>query len=344
MLREESAKLAPVIFNLLRQATSQQVVKDFLKAKGVPVSAQNWDELFSRRIQPALEERIITIEELRGLLQEAEEYGKQHTFLYQCDPELAQKIISRNRVEKIAGEQDLINLLNTPLDLELPERPTIVDIRISPPEDERGAGSLLIKIVETRVTKILLSESTDEAAARYTKTYAVNRKRAVNIAYLRENGLLELRVASQDNQSRYHENVRELQAQISKFIPRDGFSAISLSNAKAVLLKDRTRLANEVRYSNSTARNAFGYVLNLGSSSQSDDLSSDDGSMAAIETFLENEGQITGTNIYLKIPGTDPVREIHLLVSGEVNEFAVPVSCSSGDYDYVLRKILTLNQ
>jgi hypothetical protein len=98
-------------------------------------------------------------------------------------------------------------------------------------------------------------------AGRMTKTYAVTKKRAVNIAQLNENGLLEFRLASQDNQSRYHDNLRALRIQVSKFIPLGGFEMVSLSKAKDRLLEDRATLAGEVRYSHSTASNDFGFWL-----------------------------------------------------------------------------------
>lgn len=344
MLNHKDAQLAQLIFRLLKQATSQQLVKNFLKEKNIPTSALNWDDLFAKRIEPALNESKITIDELRSLLKDVEEFGRQHTFLFRCPPETAKKIISRVRIEKIAEEQKLTSLLTTPLDLELPEDPTLVDIRIIQPDKNQPPTGLVIKMVETRITKVLLAETTDFDAGRMTKTYSVSRKRAVNIAHLDANGLLELRIASRDNQSRYLDNLKALQVKISKFIPRDGFAPVSLSTAKDKLLNNRKMLANEIRYSHSSARNDFGFVMNVSSSSQEENLSTDDGSMAALDSFLANEGHVTGTNIYVKIPDAEPQREIHILLSGEVNEFAVPIWCSSGDYAYVRGKILTLNQ
>ena len=108
-------------------------------------------------------------------------------------------------------------------------------------------------------------------------------------------------------------------------------------------MKDRVALADEIRYSNSTAKNDLGAVMQISSSSQEDNLSSDDGSMAALDSFLAGDGHVTGTNVYVKIPGTVAKREIHLLISGDVNEFAIPVACSAEEYSYVRGKIITLN-
>lgn len=234
--------------------------------------------------------------------------------------------------------------MTTPLDLELPEAATIVDIRILHPDHNKTPVSLTIKIVETRITKTFDSELIDHAKGVITKKWKFAKKRAVNIATLDHTGLLELRIASQDNQTKYTNLVKELLIKIRKFIPHDGFNMISLNYAKSRILTDRILLADEIRYSNSTARNDLGAVMQISSSSQEDNLSSDDGSMAALDSFLASDGHVTGTNVYVKIPDTKPQRELHLLISGEVNEFAVPVACSAGEYSYVRGKVIALNK
>ncbi len=343
MLSDQDKELAKVIFRLLKEATTQQKVKDFLKSKGVPISAANWDELYDKRIEPALSGKNFTLAEFRALLQQVEEFGKQHCFLYQCTPTRAAGLLSRGRIEAIAKDEGLDGLLSTPLDLELPSQPTIVDVRIVNPDRTKPVAGLTIKVVERREVKSFASEVTDPATGDLVKRYTFSPKRAVSVAHLGADGILELRIASQDNQTKYHELVRAMLARIRKFIPMDGFSEVSLSIAKNKILKDRVTLASEVRYSNSTAKNDLGGVMQLSSSSAEDNLSDDDGSMGALDKFLATDGHVTGTNVYLKLPNTSPPREIHLLISGALNEFAIPVTCSAGEYEYVRGKILAFN-
>lgn len=342
MLSDADSRLSVVIFELIKKATNQQVVKDFLKDKGVATSG-NWDELYDKRILPALRQSIFTVTDLRALLQTVEEYGRQHTFLYQCTPERAQGLINPTRVHAIAREENLDALLSTPLDIDCPDTPTIVDIRVLHPNPNLTPVSLTIKVIEKRITKVFDSESIDRDAGTITKKYNFTEKRAVNIATLNHEGLLELRIASQDNSTKYTNLVREMLGRIRKFIPIDGFGTTSLGAAKDKILKDRAGLAHEFRYSNSTAVNELGAVLQISSSSQDDNLSSDNGSMAAIDSFLAGDGHVTGANVYAKIPNTDPQREIHLLLGGDINEFAVPGACSAGDYSYVRGKVISLN-
>ncbi|MCE1144756.1 hypothetical protein LU647_11980, partial [Pseudomonas alloputida] len=53
MLSDDDQKLAKILFGLLKNATSQAVVKEFLRTKGIPVSAQNWDDLYERSPSPS---------------------------------------------------------------------------------------------------------------------------------------------------------------------------------------------------------------------------------------------------------------------------------------------------
>ena len=342
MLSKEDKRLSVVIFELLKNATSQQVVRDFLKSKGVPTSG-NWEELYEKRIEPALNQLKFTIKDLRELLQTVEEYGRQHTFLFQCTPERAQGLINPKRVISIAKEEKLDSLFETPIDIGFPANPTIVDIRILQPDENKIPVSLTIKIVEKRMTKTFHSESINHEEGTITKKYNFTEKRAVNIATLDHEGILELRIASQDNSNKYTDLVRDMLSRIRKLIPHDGFSIVSLGPAKDKILKNREQLSREFRYSNSTAVNDLGAVMQISSSSQDDNLSSDDGSMAAIDSFLAGDGHVTGANVYAKIPNTEPQREIHVLLRGEVNEFAVPVACSAGEYSYVRGKVIALN-
>jgi hypothetical protein len=343
VLSKKDKELSAVIFELLKNATSQQVVRDFLRQKGVATSG-NWDELYEKRIEPALNEKKLTIKDLRELLQTVEEYGRQHTFLFQCSPQRAQDMIKPARVRAIARDESMEALLDTPLDINCPDKPTIVDIRILQPDLTLMPVSLTIKIIEKRLTKTFDSESIDRAAGTIIKKYYFTEKRAVNVATLNHEGLLELRIASQDNSTKYTELVKEMLIKIRKFISLDGFATVSLSAAKDKILKDRAKLAAEFRYSNSTAVNDLGAVMQISSSSHEDNLSSDSGSMAAIDSFLASDGHVTGANVYAKIQGTDPQREIHLLLNGDINEFAIPVACSPGEYSYVRGKVISLNK
>lgn len=342
LLSKKDADLSRLIFELIKKSTSQNIVKEFLESKKLPKTADNWDGYYSQRIYPALEQGLITVSELRGLLSRVEECGRQHIFLFKCDPDQAKLMLDPNRVLKIAADVGLQDLLKEPKDLDLPSSPEIVDIRCEKILAPDIGETLTIKVVETREIRTFFGERRDASSGNLIKEYKIDRRRAVNVARLHDNGLLELRIASRDNTVKYLDDVRILWGKISKFILFSEFNKVSLDRAKTMLVKDRS-LISGVRYSQSSAKNDYGCVMQIATSTQDESLTSDLGSMAAITEFLEQDGFVTGANVYLEIPNALKKQELHVLLSGEVNEFAIPVACTPEEYAYVLGKILSIN-
>lgn len=342
MLTDKDSQLSRLIFELIKKSTSQSVIKDFLESKSLPKTADNWDDYYSRRIYPALEAGTISVAELRALLSRAEESGRQHIFLFKCDSNRAKAMVDPKRVNRVAAENGLQVLLKEPKDLDLPSAPEIVDIRCEKILEPNIGETLTVKVVETREIKTFFAERRDSVTGNLIKEYKIDKRRAVNIARLHENGLLELRIASRDNTVKYLDDVRVLFGKISKFILYSEFTKVSLDHAKTTLVKDKSIMSG-VRYSQSSARNDYGCVMQLATSTQEESLTSDAGSMAAITEFLEQDGFVTGANVYLEIPNAVRKQELHVLLSGEVNEFAIPVACTPEDYSFVLGKLLSIN-
>lgn len=342
VLSEAEEKQAQVIFNLLKEATSQTVVREFLREKDIAITAPNWDELYSNRILPALQSKKLSLVDLATLLQDVEEHGRQHIFLYKCSPADARAILNKTRIHSIAKDLGVAELLSHPLHIEMPEEAKIVDIRL--PEAPNGTGpvSLTVKISECRETSKLVNDDYDPVTSSRTKTYKVTKKRAVNIATLTLDGLLEIRIASRDNSTKYHEQVSDVIRMASKFFPMDSFEILSLSKAKDTLFLKKEEFEGIIRYSSTTARNDYGIAMNLAASNLSQNLSEDDGSSAAMKEFLAQKGFVTGSNIWFIINGEEE-RQIHVLLNGEINEFAVTAACTPGEYSYVCGQILSLN-
>lgn len=342
MLSEAEEKQVQVIFNLLKEATTQKVVRDFLKEKNIAITAQNWEALYLERILPALKEKKLSIEDLALLLREVEEHGRQHTFMFKCSPLDAKKILSKQRINTIAAELEVSKLLSEPLYIEMPEEASLVDIRLTEAPNGTGPLSLTIKVCECRETSKFVGEEYDEVSNRKIKTYEVNRRRAVSIAHLSADGTLELRIASRDNSTRYHEQISSVIRLTNNFIPMDSFEPMSLSKAKDTLFAKKDELSGVIRYTTTTARNDFGVAMNLSAADLSKNLHDDGGSTSAMKEFLNNRGFVTGSNIWFILPD-DTERQIHVMLSGELNEFAINAACTPREYSYVIGKILSLN-
>ncbi|GLO54757.1 hypothetical protein PPUJ20066_07930 [Pseudomonas putida] len=341
MLSQFDKNRAESIFGLLKEATTQQVVKDFLKGKGVHFSG-NWDDIWALRILPALESNTLCVDDLQSLLRDVEEHGRQHIFLFKCNPADAPKILAEKRIAKIAAEENLSKLLSQPLHIGMPKEPKIVDIRIEHSPNGNMVLGLTIKVVECRESSKLVEDDFDENTGRRTKTWEVTKKRAVSVAHLSHEGLLEIRVASRDNSTKYHEQVSALIRIINKFVPIGSFEPVSLSKSKATLHEKKDQFKGVIRYTSTTATNDMGISMNLSATNMSNNLMQNDGSTGAMREFLAEKGYVTGSNIWFIMPD-DKDRQVHVILNGEVNEFAVPAACTPRDYSYVRGKILSLN-
>lgn len=342
LLSQVDKKRAEMIFDLLKEATTQQVVKDFLKVKGIHFSATNWESMFATRILPALNEKKLVISDLESLLRDVEEHGRQHIFLFKCQAADAPIIIAEKRITKIAQEQKLSELLSQATYVNMPSEPTIVDIRIEMAPNGSSVLGLTIKVIECRESSKLLDDEFDELTGRRTKTWEITKKRAVSVAHLGHEGLLEIRIASRDNSTKYSEQVSAMLRLIGKFIPMNSFEPVSLSKAKATLHEKKDEFEKIIRYTSTTATNDMGISMNLSAANLSKNLMENDGSAGAMKEFLAKKGYVTGSNIWFIMPD-DETQQVHVILSGEVNEFAVPAACTPKDYSYVRGKILSLN-
>ncbi|MBI6710334.1 hypothetical protein YA0599_19095 [Pseudomonas syringae] len=342
MLSLAERKQAKTVFGLIREATSLEVVRDFLRDRKIPTTAPNWDELYTKRILPALEAKTLTLSDLSELLRDVEEYGKQHIFLFKCDPADAMQILKRKRIESIATSAGLMDLMSEPLHLEMPAAPAIVDIRLEEAPNGSGPISLTVKICETRESSKLVDDKLDTATNQRLKVYQITKKRALSIAHLDRDGLLQIRIASRDNSTKYNEQVSAVIAAVLAFIPITSFQPVSLSKVKDTLYYKQDDFVGIIRYTTTTAMNDFGISMNLAASNLSNDLSADHGSSEAMKGFMAKKGFVTGSNIWFILP-SDASRQIHVLLNGELNEFAITATCTPGEYSYVIEKILSLN-
>jgi hypothetical protein len=181
------AQKAVLVTDLLSEVTSLCVVSEYLKSRGLHHSAGSWEEMRDKRVIPAIGRQKLTIHDLAQLLSEGEEYGRNHTFLYQGKPTDIKKLMDRNHISTISKRRGYTQALNDPLLVNLPEEPTLTEIR----EDKsNGRACVVFKVVETREEREFLEETT--VNNRIRREWALNRVRAVNVVRLHESGFLEI--------------------------------------------------------------------------------------------------------------------------------------------------------
>jgi hypothetical protein len=326
------------IVDLLEQTTTLTVVSAFLKAKGLHHTG-SWPKLRDERIIPAVTDNSISNDDLIGLLRSAEECGSQHIFLYKCSPANAIAMMDRQRVAAVLQQKGLSDLLVQPRVLDQPATPTMADVRW---EVANVDLNLTIKEVEQRTHVKYHGTETEGNFIR--RVYELKKQRAVNLFKLDRHGNLEVRVRSKSNGTQYEDDVDALWGRFAGFIDRAAFKEIGLDKAKDRLLNERKQLTDMVRYSNSKLKNKNGISLDAATGAPNSDLFGDSGAEDSIEAFLSQNGAYCeASNIWFKV-ATGLSSELHVLLSGEPNEFAITANCTEGDYAYVLNQIRHLNK
>lgn len=327
------------VIELLRQTSTKETIQEFLKGKGLPISG-TWEQLRDKRLLPAVRERRCSLGELIDLLRSAEEHGRQHVFLYKCDPKDALAAMDRTRVEAELRRRNDVGLLTNPKILEQPPTPTISDVRWTSAVVDLA---IIIKQVETREAQHPLREERSPDGMILTKTYELRRERAVNLVRLHRDGFLEMRIsARRTGSTKYKEDVGLFWIRLQGLLVQSVFKPVPLTNLKAKIVRDRELLAGRIRFSNSNLRNEDGTTMTVSSRGADADLYGDSGAANSIKAFLDEEGYCEGSNFFFT-KNNELSKDIHVLLTGEANEFAITADCSEGDYEYVLNQIRTIN-
>ena len=337
----EGAEKLSLLLQLIERATSLAVVRDFLKSRNIVHSAGSWEDLRTKRIVPAVNEGQLSIAALHALLRSTEGFGRQHIFLFQCPPDRAVAMIAMERVRNLLSEKGFGEASDDPLVVDLPPEPTLVDVRFAKLE---GVKSMTLKEIEKRTSKKLTSETTDDEAMTFTKVYKVEHQRAINVARLWDNGLLEVRIASRDNATRYRDDLAHFFNRLKPIIARDEFAEVSLRQLKKNLWAKRRELQHLVKFSTYTLQDDEGMSLRANAVLSTDDLAGSERVAKSLAEFNAETVQCSDSNIYVKIVDKgETIKEIHVLLNGEDNEFAVTAAITEEEYEYVLRQVLQHN-
>lgn len=336
----ERAQTLLLLMKLVERATSLSVVKQFLKSKGLTHSASSWEEVRSKRIVPAVEDGKLSLNDLHGLLRKTEGFGRQHIFLFTCSPGRAAKMMAESRVKELLKEKGLDDVRESPLVVDLPDSPSIVDVVVG------GAGEnrfILFKEVEKRTTRKARPEFFDASSMTVTKVWDIEEHRVINVARLWANGVLEIRIASRDNTTRYHEDLGRFFVRLSPIIRREEFRETSLKQVKNNLWARKANLKDSVRFSTYRLENDEGMILQANASISTDDLADSEVLDKSLAEFQSDDSTYcSGSNIYMKPPGENS-DWIHVLLNGEDNEFAITAAVLEEEYEYVLHQIQTYN-
>lgn len=330
------------ILRLLAANSSLSVVRAFLKDRELPYSAPSWNDLAETRLRPALKSGHLSEGDLLRLLQDAEEFGRQHVFLFGLSRRSARLLTIEDHIENLAHEVGLDSVLNSNAVLDEPGELQIADMRIEP-GSRNNAALLVLKLVGSIRRWERIQDEIEQDGTRVIR-YSPIVERAVNVIRVHGDGIVEIRIHSHRSSSSYIEELDQIMETAEPILPVSKMSQVSLSKAKERLWSDRKSLSKLIRYSDSELRNDLGTTLTAATGSKEDDLPDDAAAISSVQSFYKSNGYFSASNIWFLKNPNKLSRDVHVRLAGELNEFAVPAQCVRGDYEHVLSEILRLNK
>ncbi|MEO7578068.1 MAG: hypothetical protein ABIT83_10700 [Massilia sp.] len=327
------------MLDLLADATSLEVVSDFLRKKGLHHSAGSWKDMREKRLIPYLNDSQISLVELVKLLSSAEESGDQHIFLFHCSAKDAEAIIERKAAEGRLRAGRMEHLIGGSDMNRMPETPTIVEVRW---EAAAVDLSMVIKVAEVRTKRVLERERS--LHGKFIKIYSDKQVRAVNVARLHRSGILELRIQSHDNTNKYDGDLNRFIRLINPLFSIAHFAETSLSTAKDKMWARRDELRDLIRYTDASVVDEKGNRVRAATGSDTSTLS-DSAAGKSVDYMLREDANAYCSDSNIWFLKSDKLsNQVHVLLNGASNEFAIPRKCSAADYEYVFNQIRHFNR
>lgn len=327
-----------ILLSLIQEQSTVRDFSSFLKSRGVAGGA-TWSDL-QDRAKAALQRNKLSEKDLTEFLAEAEEYGRQHIFLYRIKGGFA--LPTPKKIEAWLQKHGAVGALAAAQVVDKPNEPTIAEVRKDP---ARGGDLLVIKIVETRTYDNFLGTE-ERGGGRYSREYQREEVRAVNVIRVHPDGVLEIRIFSHRSGSTdYGRQLAELWTLIADIVKPTEALTMSLVKAKKSLYESRHNLEDTVSFSSTLLRNSAGINVTAACGRELN-LFSDNATDAGLQTMTtQGEAYCDEHNLWwLKQKRSRPTQDIHVMMAGEPNEFAIPQQCSRADYEHVLSEIRRFNK
>lgn len=325
------------LLKLLKESATLEIIREFLKSHGAHHSGNSWDQILDDRLKPALKEGLITETDILGLVRECEEHGRQHVFLYRVADGQKPAGTNPTRMRKALKKMGLEGLLKEPRLVAAPSSLEICDIR----ETSAPQGGLTVKAVEKREYWTRIGETLTNGVM--TRKYRQETERAVNVARIHPDGLVEVRVFRQKNSSDYKGPLREFWDLIDPLIQKKQCSELSLVTAKKHLWDEGESLDGRVELVQQWARNGHGVVNRIMAEDPDVSLAEDEGAIEGMDAFLSHGGQHRASHVTWLAAESPMGKDIQVAISGMPHEFAIGRACREAEYEHVLSDILKFN-
>ncbi|WP_263377971.1 hypothetical protein [Granulicella paludicola] len=327
---------------LLKKHSSLNAVSTFLKKRGLSYSATSWESMRDDRLKPYLDNGDLDRGDILQLLRDAEEFGRQHVFLYRTTRTEAGELTNAQSLRKRLTKMNVLDAMDTPRIVEAAPGLQLVEARI---EQTPSGNTFTAKFVDVRTYMVQVSK-VNEGDEQVVRSRPAN-DRAVNIFRVSADGNTEVRIQSFRNAMDYPAEVEKVFGKLAGIVDRLLYEDFSLNKARRYLLENGANLSSSIKFGSGTVRSKKGAPVNFATANWNENLfgSGDDEVEAAMSAILNKAGARARCDIvnctWLKNPGAGLASDIHTLIAGKSNEFWVVPQCEKADYEYVLGKIIS---
>jgi hypothetical protein len=316
-----------VISVLRDRGATISTISDYLKGRSLSHSANSWEELISKRLQPAFEEGALTEKDIQALLRDVEDYGRQHVFLYR---DSSGDVASLLKATEIANALKAIHwdpsktkfaIAGIPADVEL------IDVHY------KDGKYLSFKFAERRELEVVEKVELPEGILHRKSLQPV---RAIDVVTFLESGLLEFRVAMIKGTKDYAAVVEVLWDKLSSFLPRDQFGEKDLSKLRRKFtIKPTETVRKIVRVRSTTGIHEEGAKF---TSNPTGDLMKAEDTVQGMAAFGgKNTARLGHMSVVFlaQKEGQIPQRDLGVIFTDAVNELRIIPRCTQREFEYL---------
>jgi len=297
-------------------------IETFLSNRRLPYSYTK--KALQSKLIEGLDEAEFSEVDLIDLLDAIEEFGNQHIYLFDCNPDYLEILKDPLYIQRKLEEKDLKDLYNNKHRIFIPD-----DVELSSVTQDDKA--LKFKWVEKRIWKIPLEEKIEKD--KYIEVHQINISRGVTTFRVDlVSGTTELMIQKLARQPNYTDIKQDYLNKLSNFIETHSFQQTRLRRAIKFIEE-----SNEVEKRQINFETISGGKVAFKSRNRGDDYTNDPSLSNARNALGPNVSGSLG-NFYWK-PNDILKRAIHTYVYSEDDRVGVLGQCVEREVNYVLSRI-----
>lgn len=331
-----------VLFEVLENQATLDAVRAFLRKKQLPHSASSWAKMIETRVAPALSSGAISVDELVGIIREAEEHGKKHVRLFHIPEDRLKDVKGAIQEDVVAAWAKTKGHPGTGeyVFAAYPTNPLVAEVRVG---DGNDKDCLVLKIARTehRRKRGELKEIGGQ------EVYVSPRVpfRAVDVLKVHANGLVEVRLNPRTEPPiSYSGTANSVLSQVEGLIDPTQIGELSLATAKNSFSdqQKKQQVVENFELYETQHKNDRGDRIQSSSQAEQGGILTSDVMTEVIKQFTVGDPEAYCEKVRVSYQ-FGKVKKINAILSEDTNEIIFTAGLSREEYDEVLSAILKVN-